>query len=238
MTMRLFYHPMCPFAQRILYFINFKSAPVLLTQIDMTNKPQWFIDLNPNQYFPVLQVLKGDKSYLIRDSIFISEFIDGLEGPKLIPTVKGLDDNLVSALVKMNLNDIESLRSLIGGIYYEKTWRPEFINDFAKKVNKIGNLLKDGNFFANGILGINEISYLDVMSLPYLDRILAFKDSGFEIYDNVDLTNIEIWYKKMIQYVFINKSHLDLGSYIKLRNLIQSGKYKGLTLPLNQFLDS
>ena len=229
---------MCPFAQRILYFINFKSAPVLLAEIDMTNKPQSFIDLNPNQYFPVLQVSKDNKSYLIRDSLIISEYIEGLEGPKLVPNVKDLDYNLVSALVKMNLNEVEGLRSLIGGIYYEKAWKPEFINEFEKKLNKIGSFLKNGQFFANDLIGKNEVSFLDVMSLPYLDRILAFKDLGFQLYNNIDLRNIEIWHEKMIRFEFIKKSHLDLGSYVKLRNLIQSGKYKGLSLPLSQFLDS
>lgn len=45
----------CPFSQRVLLTLEEKGVPYTATFIDTSNKPQWFLDVNPEGKVPVLK---------------------------------------------------------------------------------------------------------------------------------------------------------------------------------------
>ncbi|GMH10507.1 hypothetical protein Nepgr_012348 [Nepenthes gracilis] len=46
----------CPFCQRVLLTLEAKNVPYALHLIDTSNKPQWFLDINPEGKVPVIKL--------------------------------------------------------------------------------------------------------------------------------------------------------------------------------------
>ncbi len=82
-VMRLISFNHCPFAQRVAIALNYKKAPFSVTYIDLKNKPDWFLELNPAGQVPVLQV--GNQ--LLTESQIINDYLDErYPQPALYPT--------------------------------------------------------------------------------------------------------------------------------------------------------
>ncbi|MDD1829086.1 glutathione S-transferase N-terminal domain-containing protein, partial [Photobacterium sp. ZSDE20] len=44
----------CPFVQRVMGSLVMKNVPFEIEYIELSNKPQWFLDISPNGQVPVL----------------------------------------------------------------------------------------------------------------------------------------------------------------------------------------
>ncbi|KAK1271173.1 Glutathione S-transferase DHAR2 [Acorus gramineus] len=62
----------CPFSQRVLLTLNEKSLPYNMKLINVSNKPQWFLEVNPEGKVPVLEL---DGKW-VSDSDVITQLIE------------------------------------------------------------------------------------------------------------------------------------------------------------------
>ncbi len=74
-------HLLCPYVQRAVIVLHEKDAPFERRDVDLANKPDWFLALSPLGKTPVLQV-DGEAIF---ESAVISEFLDETLLPRLHP---------------------------------------------------------------------------------------------------------------------------------------------------------
>src|SRR6266478_9574691 len=74
-------HKLCPYVQRAVIALTEKGVPFERIDIDLANKPDWFLAISPLGKTPVLQV--GDTA--IFESAVILEYLEETEPKPLHP---------------------------------------------------------------------------------------------------------------------------------------------------------
>jgi glutathione S-transferase len=83
MKLQLVSHVVCPYVQRAVILLREKSAPHETSYVDLSNKPDWFLEISPRGKVPVLVV--GDTP--IFESGAICEYLDeAFPPPRLLPS--------------------------------------------------------------------------------------------------------------------------------------------------------
>ncbi len=84
--LRLISFPLCPYVQRTAILLAEKNVPFEREDIDLSNKPDWFLKLSPLGKVPVLVVANEDTGpQVLFESAVIAEYLDETIGPKLHP---------------------------------------------------------------------------------------------------------------------------------------------------------
>ena len=233
----LFYHPMCPFAQRILHVINYKEIEVTLKQLDLSQENEWYFKLNPENFTPALQVTTEGKSLFLRDSLVIARYLETLKSPYLYSRDSdGQGVSLENSLIDKKIqSDIEPLRKVIGLVYNEPDPTPAQLSQFKSIAEKVNFSVPDGRFFNDQLFGKNELSFIDLMALPLIERVIAFKDLNLKYYENCEISSLIRWYNTLSSLSFVKTSQTPLQRYINLRSSILNKSYKGLVLPLSNY---
>ena len=69
-------HKLCPYVQRAVIALNEKGVPFERVDIDLANKPDWFLKLSPLGKVPVL-IVRGDAGEVpLFESNVICEYIE------------------------------------------------------------------------------------------------------------------------------------------------------------------
>jgi glutathione S-transferase len=74
-------HPLCPYVQRVAIALAEKAVPFTRIDIDLANKPAWFLALSPTGKTPVLMV--GGSALF--ESAAILDYLDETRPPTLHP---------------------------------------------------------------------------------------------------------------------------------------------------------
>jgi glutathione S-transferase len=80
--LKLISHKLCPYVQRAVIALTEKGVPFERIDIDLANKPDWFLKISPLGKTPVLVV--GDKA--IFESAVILEYLEETQPNRLHPT--------------------------------------------------------------------------------------------------------------------------------------------------------
>jgi glutathione S-transferase len=80
---RLISHHLCPFVQRAAIAFEENGVPVERVNIDLVNKPDWFLELSPLGKVPVLVV---DEETVLFESSVIAQYVDEVTGGHLLAT--------------------------------------------------------------------------------------------------------------------------------------------------------
>jgi len=224
---------MCPFAQRCLYVASIKQLKLDVRQVDLEQKPSWFIEENPEGYLPALTIRTGSAKVLIHESLVISQFLDSLPGTSLYP--KGncpIQNALNKAIIDIQIStNIEPLRRAIRMIYHTNSPNSRHLASFSRIVKTVNNMVPSGSYFSSQLFNTNQLTFIDLMAFPLIERIIAFKDLNLPYYDKLDLTNLSLYYASLSQILAISQHQMPLKRYINLRKRMQLKKYKGLQLP-------
>ena len=78
---RLISHQLCPYVQRVAIVLAEKAVPFERVDIDLSNKPLWFLEISPLGKTPVLLV--GQQA--IFESSVICEYLEDVYRPRLHP---------------------------------------------------------------------------------------------------------------------------------------------------------
>lgn len=80
-TLTLVSHKLCPYVQRAVIALTEKGVPFTRLDVDLSNKPDWFLGVSPLGKTPV--VLVGDTP--IFESAVILEYLEDTQAPALHP---------------------------------------------------------------------------------------------------------------------------------------------------------
>lgn len=78
--MKIVSFKICPFVQRVTALLEHKGAAYTIEYINLSNKPQWFLEASPNGQVPILIT---DDGQVLFESDAIVEFIDEVVGEPL-----------------------------------------------------------------------------------------------------------------------------------------------------------
>ncbi len=106
--LKLISHKLCPYVQRAVIALTEKGVGFERIDIDLANKPDWFLAISPLGKTPVLQV--GDKA--IFESAVILEYLEETEPKPLHPA-----DPLIRAEHRGWIEFGSSVLNDIGGFY-------------------------------------------------------------------------------------------------------------------------
>jgi glutathione S-transferase len=82
-SIELFSARVCPFAHRCRLALTEKHLDFKKVEIDLHNKPPWYMEVSPNGTVPTLR----QGSFILQESLVINEYIDELtDRPSLMPT--------------------------------------------------------------------------------------------------------------------------------------------------------
>ena len=73
-------HKLCPYVQRAVIALNEKGVPFERVDIDLANKPDWFLKISPLGKVPVLVVRNDDGEVALFESNVICEYIEDTQG--------------------------------------------------------------------------------------------------------------------------------------------------------------
>ena len=105
-------HALCPYVQRAAIVLAEKNVDFERRNIDLANKPDWFLKASPLGKTPVLLV--GDQA--IFESAVICEYLDDTESPRLHP-----EDSLSRARHRSWIEFGSAVLNTIGAFYSAET---------------------------------------------------------------------------------------------------------------------
>jgi glutathione S-transferase len=73
-------HKLCPYVQRAVIALNEKGVPFERVDIDLADKPDWFLKLSPLGKVPVLVVRSDEGEVALFESNVICEYIEDTQG--------------------------------------------------------------------------------------------------------------------------------------------------------------
>ena len=73
-------HKLCPYVQRAVIALNEKGVPFERVDIDLANKPDWFLKISPLGKVPVLVVRSDEGEVALFESNVICEYIEDTQG--------------------------------------------------------------------------------------------------------------------------------------------------------------
>ena len=83
-TLKLISHDLCLFVQRVVIALNEKNIVHERIDIDLTDKPDWFLTLSPQGKFPVLVITHNDHEHVLLESLVIAEYINSVANINLL----------------------------------------------------------------------------------------------------------------------------------------------------------
>src|SRR2546429_9895769 len=79
-TLKLISHKLCPYVQRAVIALTEKGVPFERIDIDLANKPDWFLKISPLGKVPVLLVETAGGEVALFESNVICEYIEDTQG--------------------------------------------------------------------------------------------------------------------------------------------------------------
>src|SRR5881227_3056949 len=145
-SLKLISHKLCPYVQRAVIALNEKGVPFERVDIDLANKPDWFLKLSPLGKVPVLVVTSEKGEVALFESNVICEYIEETQGGrKLHPT-----DPLQRAQHRAWMEFGSTILSELWGL--ETTGDPAVFETkrkaVAAKFAQVEKTLRAGPFFA------------------------------------------------------------------------------------------
>ncbi|WP_407174093.1 glutathione S-transferase family protein [Bradyrhizobium sp. STM 3562] len=168
--LRLISHKLCPYVQRAVIALSEKGLPFERIDIDLAEKPEWFLNISPLGKVPVLVVASDDGDVALFESNVICEYIeDSQQGTRLHP-----QDALTRAQHRAWM---EFGSAILGDLWALETTRDPatFANKHAAITAKFGRV--------EGALGLGPFFAGEGFSL--VDAVFAPIFRYFDVFDEI-----------------------------------------------------
>ncbi|KAI8381427.1 glutathione S-transferase [Radiomyces spectabilis] len=188
---------LCPFAQRVAIALREVGADFESVEIDLSNKPAWYKDVNPETKVPALSV----NGVNIAESLVLLELLNDLyPEKKLLP-----NDAVKRAEVRFL---IEYYSSNVVSNWYKHLRenansgsREDYIAVLDKAYRRINDLLLAQSSSGPYFLG-NQLSLADIAVAPFAGRIAAFEKhllNGYEHEAVKQSPRLAEWFKGLAE---------------------------------------
>lgn len=156
---QLISHKLCPYVQRAAIVFAEKGVEFERLDIDLSNKPDWFLKLSPLGKVPILVVEEEGRREVLFESAVIAEYIDEILAPHLHPA-----DPLEKARHRAW---IEFASATLANIYaYYVAADEEALAAAGKAIEAkfatLENQLGDGPYFAGKSFGLVDAAFAPV----------------------------------------------------------------------------
>ncbi len=174
MTLKLISHKLCPYVQRAVIALKEKGVAFERIDIDLANKPDWFLKLSPLGKVPVLVVRSAESEVALFESNVICEYIEETQaGARLHPA-----DPLTRAQHRAWM---EFGSAILGDLWGLETTQDAATfaakrDALAAKFARVEAALGEGPYFAGA-----QFSLVDAVFAPvfrYFDVFDAYGDIG------------------------------------------------------------
>lgn len=176
----------CPFVQRVTAMLEAKQVPYDIEYIELSNKPEWFMNISPNAQVPVLIAENGTPLF---ESDAIVEYIDEITPPlqnDLTPEDRALNRAWIYQATKHYLVQCSTMRSA------DKATFDERVASLRISMTKVENQLGDGPFFSGDTVG-----NVDMAWLVMLHRASVVEDfSGYDML--ADFPKTKAWQQALM----------------------------------------
>ena len=171
--MKIVSFKICPFVQRVTALLEAKNVSYDIEYINLSDKPQWFLDVSPNGQVPIL-ITEDDR--VLFESDAIAEYIDEVAGKPLLsqdPVIKAQDRAWSYLASKHYLVQCSAQRSPDAATLEDRATK------LSTAFNKIAARLGEDRF-ANG----DAMGMIDIAWLPLLHRAAIVEEhSGYNFLD-------------------------------------------------------
>jgi glutathione S-transferase len=169
---RLISFKLCPYVQRAAIVLAEKGVPFERVDIDLANKPDWFLKLSPLGKVPVLVVEQDGRDEVLFESAVIAEYLDETLAPRLHP-----GDPLEKARHRAWIEFASATLADIYGFYAgdAATHRAK-LKALEEKFERLETVLGEGPYFAG-----QRFSLVDAAFAPafrYFDTFDRILDHG------------------------------------------------------------
>ena len=191
-ALKLISHKLCPYVQRAVIALNEKGVPFERIDIDLANKPDWFLKISPLGKVPVLVVTGDDgKEVALFESNVICEYIEDTQaGARLHP-----QDPLRRAQHRAWMEFGSTILSELWGL--ETTGDPAVFETkrkaVAAKFAQVEKTLGAGPFFAG-----EEFSLVDAVFAPIFRYFDVF-DELTDLSVFAETPKVRAWRKALAQ---------------------------------------
>ncbi|XP_018424571.1 PREDICTED: glutathione S-transferase omega-1-like [Nanorana parkeri] len=187
-----------PFPQRARLVLAAKGIKHEVVNINLKNKPDWFVEKSPLGLVPSIETSDGK---IIYESPIVFEYLDeAFPGVKLIPS-----DPYAKAEQKMLLETFTAITPVFYNIMiaHEKNEdATELKSKFLEILKKLEEALVKKN---TPYFGGESVSYIDYMVWPWFEKF-----SLFGLKTLVDETpNIKAWLDRMLQDPAVKASYIE-----------------------------
>lgn len=143
---KLISHYLCPFVQRAVIALNEQNIPYERIDIDLNNKPDWFLKLSPLGKVPVLVVEEDvNEPIVLFESAVIAEYINETTHANL------LSDNPLTRAKQRAWIEFASATIFSLGSVYSAGSHEEYlsaVNQLEGKWQQLEDILSDSRYFA------------------------------------------------------------------------------------------
>ena len=179
-------HTLCPYVQRAVIALTEKGVPFERIDIDLANKPDWFLKISPLGKVPVLRV--GDEVALFESNVICEYIEDTQGGAKLHP-----QDPLTRAQHRAWMEFGSTILSELWGL--ETTGDPAIFETkrkaVAAKFAQVERTLGAGPFFAG-----KDFSLVDAVFAPIFRYFDVF-DQLTDLSVFADTPKVRAWRKEL-----------------------------------------
>jgi glutathione S-transferase len=186
-------HALCPYVQRAAIVLAEKGVAFERREIDLANKPDWFLRISPLGKTPVLQV--GDAA--IFESAVICEYLDDTLPPRLHP-----DDPLERARHRAWMEFGSSLLNSIAAFYNasDDAALRQRAGEIRTRFEQLEAALDCGPYFGGASFSIVDAVFGPVFR--YFDVFDVISDFGFF----AALPKLNVWREALSQRASVRQA--------------------------------
>ena len=157
---------LCPYVQRAAIVLAEKGVPFERIDIDLADKPDWFLKLSPLGKVPVLVVEQDGREQVLFESAVIAEYLDETLPPSLHPA-----DPLDKARHRAWIEFASALLADFYGLYTgDAATFADKRQAIDAKLDRLERVLGDGPYFAG-----DGFSLVDAAFAPALRYFATFE---------------------------------------------------------------
>jgi glutathione S-transferase len=188
-ALKLISHKLCPYVQRAVIALNEKGIPFERIDIDLADKPDWFLKLSPLGKVPVLLVQTERGEVALFESNVICEYIEETQGGATLHP----QDALARAQHRAWMEFGSTILSELWGL--ETTTDPEVFESkrqaVADKFARVEQALGSGPFFAGA-----QFSLVDAVFAPIFRYFDVF-DRVIDLAVFTDTPKLRAWRRQL-----------------------------------------
>ncbi|CAF1200712.1 unnamed protein product, partial [Didymodactylos carnosus] len=182
--LRLYGMRFCPFVHRAKLVLAAKGIPYEEVNVDLVNKPEWYLAKNPPGQVPALEWIADKQTKFIPESFVVSDYLDEFYPEHHLHPL----DPYHKAKQRVLTERVSNLITAFYKIAHSED--KAAIDGMKKHLSSYENSLEE-KFFGGA-----QPAMVDYMMWPWFERLPLLADAGFTL-DSNQFPKLASWIKSM-----------------------------------------